>query len=92
MMIVVAIIAVVVLLLIYFTIQGNHVPLDAPPGPFRLPILGNALSFGADPVKSFTKIGKDYPKGLYSLEVGNTFMVVLHKFSIGEYVLKTKGM
>src|SRR4051812_11152427 len=80
----------VVLILVVLTILANRKHANAPPSPFRLPILGNLLSMGPDPLVALPKLVAKYG-GLISLQVGWQRMVLLGDHEAVLQVFKRHG-
>ncbi|XP_057771422.1 carnosic acid synthase-like [Salvia miltiorrhiza] len=64
---------------------------SVPPGPPRLPIVGNILQLGPNPHKSFAHLAKTYGP-LMSLHLGNQFAVVVSSPEMATEVLQKQGL
>nr|A0A1D8QMG4.1 RecName: Full=Carnosic acid synthase; AltName: Full=Cytochrome P450 76AK8; Short=RoCYP76AK8; AltName: Full=Miltiradien-20-al synthase; AltName: Full=Pisiferic acid synthase [Salvia rosmarinus]AOW42546.1 cytochrome P450 76AK8 [Salvia rosmarinus] len=62
-----------------------------PPGPPRLPIIGNILQLGRDPHKSLAQLAKTYGP-LMSLKLGNQFAVVVSSPEMAREILQKQGL
>nr|A0A1D8QMD1.1 RecName: Full=Carnosic acid synthase; AltName: Full=Cytochrome P450 76AK6; Short=SfCYP76AK6; AltName: Full=Miltiradien-20-al synthase; AltName: Full=Pisiferic acid synthase [Salvia fruticosa]AOW42544.1 cytochrome P450 76AK6 [Salvia fruticosa] len=64
---------------------------NLPPGPPRLPIIGNMLQLGQNPHKSLAHLAKTYGP-LMSLKLGNQFVVVVSSPEMAREVLQRHGL
>ncbi|XP_070616593.1 cytochrome P450 2J5-like [Erythrolamprus reginae] len=81
----------IVLSLLFFWFWKNKRPKGFPPGPWRLPLLGNLLQFDMrDPLKGFDRFAKKYGP-VYSLYVGSKPVVLTHGFPSAKEVFVIKG-
>ncbi|XP_058011431.1 cytochrome P450 2F2-like [Ahaetulla prasina] len=81
----------IILSLLILCFWKNKRPKGFPPGPWRLPLLGNLLYFSKrDPLKALDQLGKKYGP-VFSLYFGRTPVVFTHGFPSAKKVLVTKG-
>ncbi|XP_034281342.1 cytochrome P450 2J2-like [Pantherophis guttatus] len=81
----------IVLFLLFLYLWKNERPRGFPPGPWRLPLLGNLLYFSKkDPLKELDQVRKKYGP-VFSLYFGRTPVVFTHGFPSAKEVLVTKG-
>ncbi|XP_029141634.1 cytochrome P450 2C5-like [Protobothrops mucrosquamatus] len=82
----------IVLSLLFLCFWKNQRPAGFPPGPWRLPLLGNLLQFSKrDPLKILDQLRKKYGP-VFSLYLGRTPVVFTHGFSPAKEVLVMKGI
>ncbi|ODM94793.1 Methyl farnesoate epoxidase [Orchesella cincta] len=79
------------LLLIYLN-ENLRTKRNLPPGPFRLPVIGNliqvALADSKEPYKAFKKLGQQYGD-IMSIQLGSLYSVVLNSYEDMEEYLPT---
>ncbi|XP_032087338.1 cytochrome P450 2F2-like [Thamnophis elegans] len=81
----------IVLSLLFLWFWMNQRPKGFPPGPRRLPLLGNLLQFiKKNPLKDFNQLGEKYGP-VFSLYLGRTPVVFTHGFPSTKEVLVVKG-
>ncbi|XP_063169161.1 cytochrome P450 2F2-like [Candoia aspera] len=78
-------------LLLLLSFWKSQRPKGFPPGPWRLPLIGNVLQFSmGKPLKDLDQLAKKYGP-VFSLYVGNKPVVFTHGFPSAKEVLVTKG-
>ncbi|XP_013911210.1 PREDICTED: cytochrome P450 2J5-like [Thamnophis sirtalis] len=82
----------IVLSLLFLWFWMNQRPKGFPPGPWKLPLLGNLLYFSQrEPLKKLDQLGKKYGP-IFSLYLGRTPVVLTYGFPSAKEVLMVQGI